>query len=126
MSFGPGGYEDDWDDDDGFDFGDDDGTDYSTQNFYSSGSENNHFTAQHVSNSSSFTSKVNGQVPHTASQVTQATTKAPSFGRGRGRGGFSTPPKTQNTNVAKKKSNVNKNRQTGQGNFLFARTSEKR
>lgn len=128
MSFGPAGYEDDWDDDD-FDFGEHCDTDHSSHNFYQTSSQN--YFAEHVKNEASempstFSNgkaKINSSL---GSTTNHNTTPKISFGRGRGRGGFSSPKSQTKPGINTRKNKTVDKQNKGQGNFLFTRTSDKK
>jgi hypothetical protein len=117
MSYGPAGYEDDWDDDQ-FDFGDHYDPEYSA----AKNTENEaNVKSYDVPKTSSFkNSTVSGGFGSPSSL--QSSVKG-TAGRGRGKSGGFIPSKMQNNFQSKKDVPSKKNK--GQGNFLFARTKDK-
>lgn len=119
MSYGPAGYEDDWDDDE-FDFGDHYDPEYSVNNFYPVTKEASlkSYDAPKTSTLKSARGAGFGSPSDLKSSVKG------SAGRGRGKSKRSAPPKTQNYSSQSNK-DVPSNKNEGQGNFLFARTKDK-
>lgn len=118
MSYGPAGFEDDWDEDE-FDFGEHYDSDYQAQN--------DTFTQEnfkkHVNDKSSpLTSKPQKANGGLGLHTNPTMTSNISLGRGRGRGGFSIPKTRSNT--SRKNANSTK-RNRGQDNLLFTRTSNR-
>ena len=119
MSYGPAGYEDDWDDEQ-FDFGDEYDPEYSTVSSYPA-------STKYTDNATNVKSY---DTPKTYSKTRGGFGTPPklkssfkeSAGRGRGKcGGF--PSKSQNNIQSKKDASSKKNK--GQRDVLFARSKDK-
>ncbi len=121
MSYGPAGYEDDWDDDDEFDFGDHYDPDYSdkfhTTTKYAEESVKSYDVPK---TSPPKNSRFSGGFGSPSSLKPSVKGTA---GRGRGKSGGFGPSKTQNNFQSKK--DVSSKKDKGQGNILFARTKDK-
>ena len=122
MSYAAAGYEDDWDDDE-FDFGDHCDPDYSSDSFQPK--------SKHAENGSSV--KLYDAPQTTAFKNTRIgggfgspsnLKSTGTAGRGRGKSSGVGSSKAQDNFQSKKDVSSTKNQ--GQGNFLFARTKDKR
>lgn len=121
MSYGPAGYEDDWDDNE-FDFGDSYDTEYSTDNFHPGNKSNENEVKPHeVANANStFTNpRLSGGFgsPSDFKSLGRGSSggalgKFGGFGYGKGH------------NSVQSKKGVPSKKSKGQGNFLFTRSKD--
>ena len=116
MSYGPAGYEDDWDDDE-FDFGDHYDPEYSAGTFYPTTKEASLKSHDAPKASTLKNARVNGGFG-SPSDLKSSVKGTAGRGRGKSRGS-----KTQNSFQSNK--DVSSKKGKGQGNFLFARTKDK-
>ena len=120
MSYGPAGYEDDWDDDE-FDFGDHYDPEYSAENSYPATKEASLKSHDAPKTSTLKSARVNGGFGSPSDLKSSVKGTA---GRGRGKWKGIAPPKAQNYSFQSNK-DVPSKKNKGQGNFLFARTKDK-